>query len=131
MEFIPCPTCGDQVSTRYRPVSCYKCGPVDPSLIPAPVSVEGVPSELTFMGNVLLWVAPAILLLFLLSTLKNHFMHHWKLSMAIAGGVGTTIVTGVITAFVFCLTDLFKNKTAARLFYVLLFAGVVYAFVLT
>ena len=29
VEFVKCPTCGDDVSTCYRPVSCYKCGPID------------------------------------------------------------------------------------------------------
>lgn len=34
MEYVQCPTCGDQISTRYRPVTCYRCGVIDPSLIP-------------------------------------------------------------------------------------------------
>lgn len=60
MEFVTCPSCGDEVSTRYRPVNCYKCGPiaVDPaSLPPDPVSSqEGVtlwsdPVQFLFAGR--------------------------------------------------------------------------------
>ena len=34
MDFINCPGCGDELSTKYRPVKCYKCGPVNPDLVP-------------------------------------------------------------------------------------------------
>lgn len=37
---IRCPTCNDLVSTRYRPVTCYKCGQVDPSVLPNNSSSE-------------------------------------------------------------------------------------------
>src|SRR4051794_19303623 len=42
LDHIRCPTCNDLVSTRYRPVTCYKCGPisVDPNLLPKPDYVD-------------------------------------------------------------------------------------------
>ena len=41
-DHVRCPTCNDLVSTRYRPVTCYKCGPisVDPNSLPKPQSVD-------------------------------------------------------------------------------------------
>lgn len=41
MNFVPCPKCGDQVPTSYRPIQCYKCGPfrVDQGLL----QVDSVP----------------------------------------------------------------------------------------
>jgi hypothetical protein len=46
MDYVECPKCGDQVPTRYRPVTCYKCGPiaVDPKLLPSDPVQEEIPT---------------------------------------------------------------------------------------
>src|SRR5438874_795787 len=50
-EYIKCPTCGDDISTKYRPVSCYKCGLIDPALVPPlpppdPDVIAAIPSHI-------------------------------------------------------------------------------------
>ena len=60
MEYIRCPSCGDEVSTKYRPVNCYKCGPIDPALVPAlpapdPDVIAAIPSHIILTSVSLLF----------------------------------------------------------------------------
>lgn len=54
-DHIRCPTCNDLVSTRYTPVTCYKCGPikVDEKSLP-PVNSEFVTVPNYLIPNVIL-----------------------------------------------------------------------------
>ena len=58
MDFVQCPKCGDQVSTRYRPVTCYKCGPISVD----PKSLPPLDKESAYVPNYLI---PNIILCFL------------------------------------------------------------------
>lgn len=77
-----------------------------------------------FVVKVFFWTAPAIVLLLILGFISGGK----DIGNAIGSTIGYNIVTAAATIFVFCATDFFKNKTAARLFYGILFAGILYIF---
>lgn len=58
IDSVRCPKCNDLVSTRFRPVTCYKCGPI-------PVDPKSLPPQLNEDVYVQTYLIPNIILCFL------------------------------------------------------------------
>lgn len=63
VEFVKCPTCGDEVATRYRPITCYKCGVIAPHLIPPLPPPD--PAEIAAISSHIILTTVSLLFCFL------------------------------------------------------------------
>ena len=64
----------------------------------------------------------AILLIFIIGIFGNR----GDLFLRIAGSIGFTIIPGVLTLVAYKLTALMQNRPIARIFFILLFLGILF-----
>ena len=81
--------------------------------------------ERSFTVKMLRWCAPAIGLSLILAFVLSG---NRSIGSAIGHTIGYNIGVSAMIIGAFCITDFFQNKTAARLFYVILAVGIMYMF---